>query len=319
MSNDVPEERAGAGDAPSDARADEAEGGADRASAHLGRSPADSATTDEPEGEHTEDEIEYTELAKVFNAPDRGTAKLVKAIFEEAQIPSVIEDDASDTLDGIVGAQLDGIDVFVPAEFAERARALLDEAGIAGRFDRREMQAFFEQEVVPALRAGAGAPPRALAEKLGEKGREFRHAVITALGREGAQGAQLARALLGEAVRLEENPLVVDVPSLADAGHLGREAPLQVLDDLARLAADPAAPVRREVARALGFMRRAGAGATLVTLLGDRDAAVRDEALESLYSLSGGETFDFDPDVDPAKQQAAIVRWREWVRDNPGV
>jgi len=88
--------------------------------------------------------------------------------------------------------------------------------------------------------------------------------------------------------------------------------------DLERLAKDERAAVRRRVAAALGRIRGAGAGKVLVLMLDDRDGEVRDESLESLYSLSGGETFDYDPERAAAQQEDALLQWREWVTGNPG-
>lgn len=308
MSNDVPEEESGEDAAPDEGPA----------AAHIGHSAADSSTTDEPEEEGVEHDVEYVELAKVHNARDRGAARILKGILEGADIPCVIEDDPAETLDGYVASHLGGIDVFVPTEYEPRARELLRQEGFAAGFDAAEVESFFDEKVAPALRAGDHARGP-LVQDLGAEARELRHEVLVRLAKRGHEGLDLARGILRAALRVMESPLIADIPMLADSGRLGREAPLHLVDDLAREAADKDGSVRRRVAQALGFVRRAGAAAPLVTLLGDRDAGVRDEALESLYTLSGGETFDFDPEIDPAKQEAATLRWREWVRDNPGV
>jgi hypothetical protein len=284
---------------------------------HLGHSAADSATTDEPEEPGVPHEVEYVDLVKIWNAPDRGAAKLVKGILEGADIPCVIEDDPGDVVDGLTGAQLDGIDVFVPAAYEARAVILLAQNGIATRIDPKLVEKFAAERLEPAAAAGDESLAPVAAE-LGEQAREFREAVLLRLAGRGRAGFDALRAVLRVALSEPENPLVRDIPRLVEAGHFGKEAPLAIVNDLARAASENDAKVRARAAAALGGIRGSGAAGTLVNLLADRDPAVRDEALESLYVLSDGEDFGFDPEADPGPQEKAILRWREWARDNPG-
>lgn len=316
------DEEAGTG-APAAGGEGESEGEEERSApaGRLGHTPAEGATSDEAADSSAagdDEDVEYVELAKIHNAADVNEARLVKGILETASVPVHLEVDAAETMTGLTGEQLDGIDIFVPVEFASRAKQVLADQGIACGVDPQRAAAFFEERILPAARRDASeAQVASLASDLAKESREFRHDVIARLAALGLDGLESLRALLRAAAHAEESPLVFDVPRVVDEGHFGSKAPLRLAGDLAHLASDPDPKVRRRAAAALGRLRGAGAGATLVTLLSDPDRDVRDEALESLYVLSNGETFDFDPERDPAKQEAALIRWREWARDNP--
>ena len=71
--------------------------------------------------------------------------------------------------------------------------------------------------------------------------------------------------------------------------------------------------VRRRLAKTAGRFRDGRSARILVEMLEDADASVRDEALESLYVLSGGRTLDYSPEADPAEQGVAIERWRRFA------
>jgi hypothetical protein len=240
----------------------------------------------------------------------------------------MVEDDIADVAALGMPHEQDGIDVFVPAEFAERAKAVLCEREIVCGIDAARLA-----ELTAAAGDGAATDPaarKALLEKLAEETRDYRHEALSEIGRRGDAGFVLLRALLADAVRVEDRvvrgaegedetiacPVASDIAYLTDVGTFGSEHALLILADLDKLAKEPAPAVRRRVARALGRLRGVGAGPALVDFLLDDDAGVRDEALESLYALSQGETFGFDPERPPAAQDAAIARWRAWVRDN---
>lgn len=286
----------------------------------IGHTAADSRTSDDPDADVVDDpaDVDYVELVKVHNCRDRHEARLVKGILEDAEIPCALEDDVTETLEGLTGAHLDGIDVFVPADYDKKALQVLADNGIIVGVDETRIQAVLGEDLDKAL-GGDGAARTALARALGEQTRDLRHEALARLGRRGAAGLGLAHALLRDAVRApEDTPLAGDVATLADQGAFGKDAPLLFVNDLAKLDKEKEPRVRARVARALGRLRGAGAAAPLVDLLSDDDATVRDEALEGLYALSGGETFDFDPELSPGAQEPAVVAWRAWLRDNPG-
>jgi hypothetical protein len=328
---DLPDDEAAA-----ETEAAQDEGEDEEGEPHLSATAADSATTDVPP-ESEDDEVEYVDLVKIHNVESRHEAKLLKGILEQASVPCMIEDDAADLLDAVSGAQLDGIDIFVPAEFAARAMAVLGEAGIACGLDKGRIDALYEEKVAPAAHAG-GEAWATLAAMLEGEARDVRHELLVRLGVSGKNGLECARGLLGIALRApapapaardegeegedEEggaaaSPLLSDIPLLAEEGRLGRDAPLIITGELTTAVRDPSALVRRRAASALGRLKGALAVPVLISVLADADAGVRDEALESLYRLSNGETFDFDPEADPATQEGAIVRWRDWAKRNP--
>ena len=64
---------------------------------------------------------------------------------------------------------------------------------------------------------------------------------------------------------------------------------------------------------ALGGLDDLQAVPLLVRLLADDDEAVRDEAAESLYTLTE-ESFGFEADDPPERRQEAVVRWANWMQ-----
>ncbi|HVY61053.1 MAG TPA: HEAT repeat domain-containing protein [Planctomycetota bacterium] len=283
---------------------------------------------DEDLGEDDGEGAEYVELTKIHNVRDRSEGQLVRSILESFHIPCVIEDQDADVLSGLLPNELDGIDVFVPADYAERAKLVLCERNIVCGIDQKRLA-----DLMGAATDGAAtdaAKRAALLQALGEETRDYRHEALSTIGKRDHAGFELLRALLADAVRIEDRvvkgaegqdektafPVASDIAYLTDLGTFGKDNALLILADLGKLAKDPDPKVRARVARALGRLRGVGAGPELVDFLLDDDAGVRDEALESLYALSQGETFDFDPDLSPASQEAAIKAWRAWARDN---
>lgn len=304
-----------------------AEGGAEEGEGEeedgprIGHIAADSATSDEPEADVVGDpaEVDYVELAKIHNVKDIHEGRLVKGILESFHIPCVIEGDVTDTLQGMLPAALDGIDVFVPASFAAKAKLVLCERNIVCGIDSKRLQELLEEGRLARAEKGDAAAREEVLRPLSEETRDHRHEALQRIGRRGREGLELVRALTRDAIRLDgESPLVLDVATIADHGAFGKHWNLLFADDLAKLGKEAEARVRKRAAQALGRLRGAGAAPILVGLLSDDDAEVRDEALESLYALSGGETFDFDPALSAEGQPEAVAAWRGWLRDNPG-
>jgi len=283
-----------------------AEGGADGADDAEGL-----AEDDDGHGEG----VDYVELVKIHNVRGADEAHLVRGILESFHIPCTTEDAAIDNFGGVLPSQLDGIDIFVPVGFTEKAKAVLCERNIACGVDPAKMEALLAEATLAA--AQDDAKRAAIAARIGGEQRDFRLEALGRIGKRGADGVALIRALLKQGLRADETARVaLDAAALANLGAFGKETALLVLDDLDHVKKDPDAAVRKRAATALGKLRGIGAGAALVELLGDVDAGVRDEALESLYAISGGETFDFDPELTPATQDAAIARWRAWAHEN---
>ncbi len=320
-------DREGEADVEAEAEAAGAGAGEGATGAEAG---SEVASADEGAGAAGEPEVEYVELVKIHNVATVQEARLIKGLLESADVPCVVEDDVMETLHGFIPSQLDGIDILVPATFGERAKELLCTEGIVCGVDPKAVALFIEEKVKPAF-GGDEAAVAVLHEALSRQNRDFRHDVVGRLARAGEPGFELARALVvracesaadpgatpEESVEESRGPVHVDVARLVDEGRLGPKGPPALVLDLARLAADERPVVRRCAAAALGRIRGAGAGKALVALLDDADGTVRDEALESLYTLSSGETFGYDPDREPAKQHEAIANWREWVREHP--
>lgn len=305
----------GAEDAAADADDEEglAEAAADPSTGEASDEPAP------PEGSGGEGDdptaVDYVELAKIHNVRDRNEARIIKGILESFNIPCVAEDDTGDMVS--MPTELDGIDILVPAQFAQKARDVLCERNIVCGIEPGRLEALLG-EVNEKLASDAEGL-KAIAGKVGEETRDYRHEALTKIGKRGEDGFKLLRALLVAALHTDdENPVAHDVAYLTDLGTFGKERALLILADLDQQAKDPDAAVRKRVARSLGRLHGVGAAPALVDFLLDDDAGARDEALEGLYALSNGETFDFDPDLTPASQEEAILKWRGWLLENPG-
>src|SRR5207237_7318287 len=139
-----------------------------------------------------------------------------------------------DTLDGLSAGHLDGIDIFVPADFAQRARTALREQGVATGVDEGRVTEVLAAHAEKAL-AGDAAARAALAGELAAELRDLRHEILVRLVRRGPAGVDLVRALMREgASGADETPLVNDVAALANQGILGDNGTLLVVDELAK-------------------------------------------------------------------------------------
>ncbi|RME72412.1 MAG: DUF2007 domain-containing protein, partial [Planctomycetota bacterium] len=250
----------------------------------IAYSGAESNTSDQlpPSGDET---VEYVELARVYNAADLSEARLVKGLLESAQIPAVIEDDASGALtDALTGARLDGTDVFVPTAFVSRARAVLRQAGYASELDRDRLR-----ELLAELEAVADADDEARARFVDELEQEPSRETRLAVLRRVVQlpgGTELLRSFVAIALERDDEELsrlVGDVALLVAERELPESFAELLVHDLGQASRSERAVVRRRAAAALSKLRGLGAAKLLVPLLEDPDPAVRDEAIESLY------------------------------------
>jgi hypothetical protein len=200
--------------------------------------------------------------------------------------------------------------VQVPAELAERAKAVIAEGGRPSPLDEKALAALWSKEVAPVL---AGAPARSLASSLAVA-EALRQAVLAALGRAGARGVEVIEEL-GLAFVLQ-GPRAAAVEAAAhlaasDAARERRERFLAALGGLVAYGAERDV-LERAVLVAERFRGVAAAERAMVPLLEHADAAVRDAAIEALYTISGGETLGFEPDAPPEERAAAVGRW--WAR-----
>ncbi|GIW71388.1 MAG: hypothetical protein KatS3mg102_0930 [Planctomycetota bacterium] len=277
---------------------------------------AESRTTDEPppSGDET---VEYVELVPVYNAADLTEAQLVKGLLESAQVPCAIEDDASGALtDALTGARLDGTDVFVPAAYVEAARRVLAAHGYAAGIDR-ERATELVQLLEAALGGGEQERARFLEALEEEPSRETRLAVLRALERLPHLEEAIATLVRASLNAEEEGRVLEDLALLVAEREMPRTLAARLAADLAEATRSDSAARRRRAATALGKLRGVGAARSLVALLEDPDESVRDAAIESLYALTGGESFGYEPDAPPAERAAAVERWRAWLAKNP--
>lgn len=298
-----------------DAGESEGDGEQGRVSVHLGHMPSDSRTSDEPPASGDE-EVEYVELVKVFNAPSLAEARLVKGMLEGAEVPCAIEDDASGALtDGLTGARLDGTDIFVPAPYVDKAKSALKSFGLIGGADPEVLNALMEQ--IDEAAAGDDEAQAALLAKLAEEPREIVAAAVRAMCCR-ADGAEAVFDLLGSALDDDNGEeFVATAARLAERGELGAGGAADLAQRLGLKVGQRSARARQRTALALGKLRSAKTAAVLVALLEDGDEAVRDEAIESLYMMAEGSDFGFEPNADVAARSKAVSQWRTWLVQNP--
>jgi hypothetical protein len=256
----------------------------------------------------------YTEVVPVYEARDGANLAVVRAILEGSDIPAIVYAEHSARLGLRAASRL----LLVPTSFAERARDVLRASGIREPAPpaRDDLAALWSSEVVPVL---AGAPAPGLASAVALRGDTLRAALFGALEAAGPRGLDVLRDIaLALAV---SGPLAA---AREAAGYLAaceafRDRRREMVLALGALAARGAdAELALRVAVALERFR--GAAETeraLVPLLEHADAAVRDAAIEALFSVSGGESLGFDPDAEPAARAAAVRRWADRVGIRP--
>jgi hypothetical protein len=285
-------------------------------SVHLAHSGAESRTTDDPPPSE-DDTVEYVDLVRVHNAGDMAEAQLIKGMLENAQVPCALEDDASGALtDGLTGARLDGTDVFVPAAYVTRARAVLSHHGYVSGIDKQQLA-----ELLAGLESAIGgdeAAHRAFVGQLEqEPSRDTRIAVLRAIEKR-EDAATLLRSLIQASLGSDDDGHVLsDIALLVAEGELPRELARDLANDLSGATKAETTTQRRRAAAALGKLRGHGGAAALVNLLEDSDESVRDEAIESLYVISEGDSFGFEPDASEEDRAAAVAKWRSWLGSNP--
>ncbi len=87
----------------------------------------------------------------------------------------------------------------------------------------------------------------------------------------------------------------------------------RALDPLARALSDPDPEVRSEAATALARNGDDRGMATLIRGLEDADPRVRSRSIVVLHEAVG-ESLGFEPDDDPLDRQAAVARWKSWLK-----
>jgi hypothetical protein len=247
-------------------------------------------------------------FVEVLRAPDRQTLEEPRSILESEGILARIDVETAANLWGGVGAVFGGARLVVPAGSVERARQLLCEHEVKCEVPQDAVDRLVRRVFEPAL-AGVLEEDRVLG-LLENQTRDFRLAVFSRVqARPG--GIELLERLLaasvatdagGEDVRRDVSHALQGADPEALAGTLAA--------GLIR-SGDPGVRVR--LARALGRFRNRFAAEHLVALLQDADPDVREEAYESLYFLSGGRGFGFDPRGTAMARAAAVVAWIEWL------
>jgi hypothetical protein len=252
----------------------------------------------------------YTEVVPVYEARDDANLAVVRAILEGGDIPAIVYAEHAARLGLRAASRL----LLVPTSFAERAREVLRASGVRAPAPpaRDDLAALWSSEVVPAI---AGAPPHSLAGAIALCGDALRAALFGALEAAGPRGLEVLRDVaLALAV---SGPLAAarEAAGYLAACEVFRDRRREMVLALGAIAARGAdADLALRVASALERFR--GAAETeraLVPLLEHEDAAVRDAAIEALFSVSGGETLGFEPDAEPAARAAAVRRWSERV------
>jgi hypothetical protein len=249
---------------------------------------------------------EYTELVRIYVARDEGELALVRAILAAAGIPAY----------GYVESLHSRIDepraVAVPVDLAARAAEVLRRQGVvASEPDMPDLERLWLGLVAPLLSAPHAA---AFAAEVGRREPALRAALFADLERAGPRGLSLlsdlvlALALRGPDAAAREAAVFL---AACEAFRGLRPGFAAALGALVRTTSP--VEVARRVAGMLARFRGLGeAERGLVPLLAHAVAGVRDEAIEALYSISGGETLGFEPDAPEDERARAVERW--WAR-----
>ncbi len=253
----------------------------------------------------------YTDLVTVYEGRSSYEVLVVRALLGAEDVPTAAP---TPTLEHLTSPG--PIEVGVPRELADRALRVLRERGVLPpeeARDREDLGRIWARHVAPMLEGG-GEP---LARELALRDEAFRRTLYEALARLGARGLDVvARLVFAFAAR---GPLGAAREAAAFlASREGQnETRLDLVRRLGALAETARAPeVALRVAAAVERFRALGLGLeaerALVPLLEHEDAGVRDEALEALYSLSGGQTLGYDPEAREGARREAVERW--WTR-----
>lgn len=92
---------------------------------------------------------EESELVRVHTAQGWHLAQIYKSKLEAAEIPVLLRYDAIGIVYGLTVDGLGAVDVLVPAEFAEDARALLEDLEVPAAEDWDEEQPDGDEEPEP--------------------------------------------------------------------------------------------------------------------------------------------------------------------------
>lgn len=254
-------------------------------------------------------ETVYTELVKIYDARNEADLQLVRAILTGGGVPAFsFGEHIRFTRPNVDSPRA----VLIPVEFAARAADVLRQQGvIPGPVAAEDLERLWVGAVAPLLAAPHAAP---LAAEIGWRDGAFRAALFADLERAGARGVLLVADLaLAFAAR---GP---DAAAREAAGHLAASEGFRerrgdfatALGALVRPSSprDVAARVAAMIERFRGLVE---AERALVPLLDHADAEVRDDAIEALYSVSGGETLGFEPEAPVADRALAVARW--WAR-----
>lgn len=260
-----------------------------------------------------EPEASWAETVTVLTGPSELALLPAKSLLEENGILAIVENEALSTVyGGLMDLSLTrgGPALRVAREHAKRAGEILCENNIRCDVPADAVERVVTRVFEPAISGAAAHEPDRILGLLSHQTKDFRRAVFNRVAQL-AGGSEYLVALLVSAVREgmgEEEARNDLAATLAD--HHGGAVAGKLADSLLE-SGDAAA--RRRLATALGHFRFAAAAHALVGLLGDADAAVRDEALDALYFLSEGETFGYEPAAPEAARAAPLAKWRAWA------
>lgn len=251
----------------------------------------------------------YTELVRIYEARTEADLTLVRAILAGAGIQAFAFGEqirlARPNVDSPKA-------VLVPMDDATRAAEVLRQQGvIPGVVEAEDLDRLWVGLVVPLLAAPNAMP---LAAALGRRDASFRTALFQALERAGPRGVALledvtlALALRGPTTAAREAAAFV-----AASEPLRERRPFvaATLGALVRRAC-PSEIALRVASMLERFRLLAEAERALVPLLEHAEPAVRDAAIEALFSISGGETLGYEPDALAEARATAVERW--WAR-----
>ncbi len=269
-----------------------------------------------PEGAR-EPEARWQETVVVLNAASEMALLPAKSLLEENLIPAIIEEEASFTLwGGLLDHVLSrtGPTLRVARRDAEKASKVLCENNIRCEVAFDAVDRLVNHVISPAVEGKTHETTR-IFDILSHQTKDFRReAFARVLKLTGGPGFLVGLLVLAVKGGVGEADVARDVAAALSIEHGGVAS--SALADAVLESSDPAA--RRRLASALAHFPFPRAAASLVKLLEDPDARVRDEAIDALYFLSEGETHGFDPDAPESDRAEPVAKWREWAESLGG-
>jgi hypothetical protein len=254
------------------------------------------------------------DLVKIYEPRTEGDLALVRAILSSAGIASFALGEHIRLTRPCFDTPLA---IAVAADEAERALEALRRQGVVpAAVEGSDLDRFWLGPVAAAL---AAPHVGALAAEIGSCEASFRASIFARLEAAGPRGIALLEDLVLALGHRGPSAAAREAAAYVAASEALRDRRPALAAALGALigASSPVEVALRVASMLERFRGSTEAERAIVPLLDHADAAVRDAAIEALYSISGGETLGFEPDASADQRGAAVARWRARVGGRP--